>query len=921
MWNYQDMRVIKAVFVFLLLFATTTSIAYAQVAEKSVRFYGNGASDIDRIKIQIDNPQTILDIGNTDFTIEWWMKATLSENTPGGSCTTGADGWINGNIIIDRDIWGEGDYGDFGVSVYNTGLSFGVHNGTSGSTICSTLNVKDNTWHHIAVQRRRSDGFMWLYVDGQLRGSVDGPDGDISYRNGRNGMPDDPYLVIGAEKHDYDNVTYPSYSGYFDELRISSSLRYTANFTRPNTIFSPDSSTVVLYHFNEGSGIGVTDASNNLNTSLSVGGTPSGPIWIADSPFIGVLSLTPTFSPTLTMQPSISVTLTPCQNPFPGDANCDSKVDGVDYVTWLTNYGLSTANGARSGDFNADSKVDGVDYITWLTNYGKIPTLTVTTAPTNSPTPTLAPTATLTPTQTPTPTPSGPTPTGAQSSIEWSQHAHDAQRTSYSDTAVPTPWRWKWSWNGPTTTGTVSSGKTSLPRNVEPVTGGGRVYVAAGSRGVYALNQTDTNGDRLADIVWNATNVGTVNSTIAYDADTNSVFVVSTNGNLYKLNAATGAITGQHSSGSSSTLPLPPAVISDRVFYAMGNNVYAINKSNMNVLWNYSAGTAVHTPPSYSPSRNRVVVVSQDLFVHAINNSNGVQAWRSKPTPRTGGNPGGSSTSLAEASRNWPVIAEVHGYVFVKYRLDWQSLWVWNPWPIDNASMRSNLTSRPEYQALYALDLDDGVVPFTLNVGHGGYGDGDYMPMGSAPVVKRFSNGQEVLYTFIRGSNVTDGRWDSAFGEVLLDNTTVSGYQAGYVRFIHYGETSAERIILTDEQPNISMAGDYLFGGHWMAGYALQITNRTSSLGSYSNRIQSVVSPHILTSSSSCAFTVGHYCSGSMVQNGDARTYPPGFYIYYNQGTVYDAYWSEYAKWTVSNGIVFFRSNDGAIVALENGTP
>ncbi|MER3457429.1 MAG: hypothetical protein C4309_01070, partial [Chloroflexota bacterium] len=63
---------------------------------------------------------------------------------------------------------------------------------------------------------------------------------------------------------------------------------------------------------------------------------------------------------------------------------------------------------------------------------------------------------------------------------EWTQFAHDAQHTSYTDQVVPTPWRWKWAWNGPDPNGAVSPGKFGLPRNVQPITGGGRVYIAAG---------------------------------------------------------------------------------------------------------------------------------------------------------------------------------------------------------------------------------------------------------------------------------------------------------------------------------------------------------------------------------------------------------------------------------------------------------
>ena len=43
----------------------------------------------------------------------------------------------------------------------------------------------------------------------------------------------DPFLVIGAEKHDAGSL-YPSYRGWIDEVRLSTVRRYTGSgFTRP----------------------------------------------------------------------------------------------------------------------------------------------------------------------------------------------------------------------------------------------------------------------------------------------------------------------------------------------------------------------------------------------------------------------------------------------------------------------------------------------------------------------------------------------------------------------------------------------------------------------------------------------------------------------------------------------------------------
>jgi len=52
-----------------------------------------------------------------------------------------------------------------------------------------------------------------------------------------------------------------------------------------------------------------------------------------------------------------------------GDANGDGRVDGIDYVIWLSHYNQNTSAGSSEGDFNSDGKVDGVDYVVWLQNY------------------------------------------------------------------------------------------------------------------------------------------------------------------------------------------------------------------------------------------------------------------------------------------------------------------------------------------------------------------------------------------------------------------------------------------------------------------------------------------------------------------------------------------------------------------------
>jgi hypothetical protein len=261
-----------------------------QSAGYALRFYGNGYGDIDRVKIKINNPEVPADIGTTHITVEFWMKAAPGANTATAGCNA-VDGWITGNIIIDRDIFGAGDYGDYGISLSQGSIAFGVSN---SNTICGNTNVANGAWHHIAVTRNETSGLMRIYVDGVLDKEGSGATGNISYRNDRApSSPDDPYLVIGAEKHDV-GPQYPSFDGWVDELRLSNSIRYSINFTRPSAPFTTDANTMALYHFDAGPAgpctgtvLDSSGASGGPSPgSCNFGGSPvAGPVYTTDVPF------------------------------------------------------------------------------------------------------------------------------------------------------------------------------------------------------------------------------------------------------------------------------------------------------------------------------------------------------------------------------------------------------------------------------------------------------------------------------------------------------------------------------------------------------------------------------------------------------------------------------------------------------------
>jgi hypothetical protein len=266
----------------------------AEAAGTSLRFFGNGvaAPGLDRVEIPLDAPPRPVDVGAGDFTLELWLKALPGENASAVICNSGNDAWIEGNIALDRDVFGPGDWGDWGVSLMSRRLAFGVSEGSSGATACGLTIVDDGLWHHVAFTRRASDGLMQIYLDGFLDASVSGPPGDVSYRDGRSSATKDPFLVLGAEKHDA-GAAFPSYSGWMDELRISTVRRYTTAFTPPSGPFTTDASTAALYPFDEATGNHVGDSSGAAggpsHGTRQFGGSPAGPLWSTDVPFAGAI--------------------------------------------------------------------------------------------------------------------------------------------------------------------------------------------------------------------------------------------------------------------------------------------------------------------------------------------------------------------------------------------------------------------------------------------------------------------------------------------------------------------------------------------------------------------------------------------------------------------------------------------------------
>lgn len=198
----------------------------AQVDTAQSKFGGASALfDGTGDRLIVDN-KSEFNFGSNNFTIEFWVRANNFTGLPGvlSMATVGSsDGW---NLQFGTDGRLYIEYG-FAGSVPNT----------RANTTALTANV----WSHVAFVRNGST--VTAYKDG-----VAGTSHTISTSSINSSTAD---LVIGDG---YGLATTwaatADFNGHIDELRISDTARYTANFTPSTTAFVNDANTLLLMHMN-----------------------------------------------------------------------------------------------------------------------------------------------------------------------------------------------------------------------------------------------------------------------------------------------------------------------------------------------------------------------------------------------------------------------------------------------------------------------------------------------------------------------------------------------------------------------------------------------------------------------------------------------------------------------------------------------
>jgi len=185
-----------------------TITAYGDIHHETDQYkFGTTALDFDGTGDYLTIPaHDDWDFGTGPYTIECWIK------------TSADSGWIINQANSD------------------TGIRFCVGNNGSGSTSTIQMNeqvsngdnylngsteVGDGAWHHIVVTRGAVGEATKIYVDGTL---------DATGNTHSRDFDNDNIMYIGTRYGHGGNY----FNGYIDELRISKSQRYTANFTVPD---------------------------------------------------------------------------------------------------------------------------------------------------------------------------------------------------------------------------------------------------------------------------------------------------------------------------------------------------------------------------------------------------------------------------------------------------------------------------------------------------------------------------------------------------------------------------------------------------------------------------------------------------------------------------------------------------------------
>jgi hypothetical protein len=209
----------------------------------------------------------------------------------------------NGTVFFTRN---DADNQGWLIELENGQATLWVADGVNDHKVQNTnVSMMGSTWYHVAATYDAATHIGRVYVNGNQSSAVNlGPISTCG-----NCLP---FRMGGFS-------SFPFFNGDVDEIRVSSGARYTSSFTPDNSPFTPDATTLLLYHFDEGSGQVTSDASGNnhhVTLGLTLATESIDPAWVDSTAPLngGVPTPTPTTTPTPTRTPT--PTSTPTSTPI-----------------------------------------------------------------------------------------------------------------------------------------------------------------------------------------------------------------------------------------------------------------------------------------------------------------------------------------------------------------------------------------------------------------------------------------------------------------------------------------------------------------------------------------------------------------------------------------------------------------------------
>ena len=187
--------------------ATVSSTKY-KFGTKSLYFNGNSSVYIDPSSSNF----SLFNFGSGNFTIDFWINASIISVE---------------STLVNQCSW-QGYYGYVLLITSNKLLRVGYsYSGSDLYWITGITTLSTNTWYHVALVRNGTTITIYLNgvadATGTINNSVYFPTTE-ELRIGRNG-----------DMTHYSNYTF---TGYMDEIRISNTARWIANFTPPTEEYS-----------------------------------------------------------------------------------------------------------------------------------------------------------------------------------------------------------------------------------------------------------------------------------------------------------------------------------------------------------------------------------------------------------------------------------------------------------------------------------------------------------------------------------------------------------------------------------------------------------------------------------------------------------------------------------------------------------